>query len=230
MAELAEQHATIDRLNAKYRGKFRLIKGIEANIRADGSVDMTRRRTAAAGNRRRRAALGAALGGRSDRAHAGAVSERPACTSSGIRAGECTVRGRASPRMGRGVRGGGEERVAIEIDGDPARQDIDYELARTRGGRRLPVRARQRRARDRRASHTPRQRSRMRDWPACPRNASSTAGRSTGSSNGHGRGDPVRSAKASRYSRSYSGPSLVPLWSHSDWNRSKGGRVRVRRR
>jgi len=40
MAELAEQHRDIDRLNKKHRGTFRLIKGIEANIRADGSVDM----------------------------------------------------------------------------------------------------------------------------------------------------------------------------------------------
>src|SRR5882762_321838 len=40
MARLVEQHLEIDRLNKKYRGRFRLIKGIEANIRADGSVDM----------------------------------------------------------------------------------------------------------------------------------------------------------------------------------------------
>src|SRR5438093_2202636 len=40
MNELFEQHRAIDRLNKKNRGRFRLIKGIEANIRADGSVDM----------------------------------------------------------------------------------------------------------------------------------------------------------------------------------------------
>src|SRR4029078_4316833 len=40
MSELAEQHREIDALNARYEGRFRLIKGIEANIRADGSVDM----------------------------------------------------------------------------------------------------------------------------------------------------------------------------------------------
>src|SRR6478672_1848616 len=33
MAELAEQHKEIDRLNRKHRGTFRLLKGIEANIR-----------------------------------------------------------------------------------------------------------------------------------------------------------------------------------------------------
>jgi histidinol phosphatase-like PHP family hydrolase len=41
MAQVAEQHAEIDALNAKYAGRFRLFKGIEANIRADGTVDMT---------------------------------------------------------------------------------------------------------------------------------------------------------------------------------------------
>src|SRR5262249_42586062 len=43
MARLAEQHRKIDELNAAERleGRFRLIKGIEANILADGTVDMT---------------------------------------------------------------------------------------------------------------------------------------------------------------------------------------------
>src|SRR6187549_410609 len=41
MVKVAAQHREIDKLNAKYQGRFRLLKGIEANIRADGSVDMT---------------------------------------------------------------------------------------------------------------------------------------------------------------------------------------------
>ena len=41
MARAAEQHAEIDALNRKYRGRFRMFKGIEANIRGDGTVDMT---------------------------------------------------------------------------------------------------------------------------------------------------------------------------------------------
>ena len=40
MAGLEEQHREIDRLNAASDGTFRLLKGIESNIRADGSVDM----------------------------------------------------------------------------------------------------------------------------------------------------------------------------------------------
>ena len=67
MAELAQQHREIDRLNRKHRGAFRLLKGIEANIRADGSVDMEPDELAPAGDRRRGAALGAARRDRSDR-------------------------------------------------------------------------------------------------------------------------------------------------------------------
>ena len=40
MAQVVEQHAAIDELNAKYKGRFRMFKGIEANIRTDGTVDM----------------------------------------------------------------------------------------------------------------------------------------------------------------------------------------------
>src|SRR5688572_2711962 len=40
MAQVAEQHAAIEALNRQYKGRFRLFKGIEANIRADGTVDM----------------------------------------------------------------------------------------------------------------------------------------------------------------------------------------------
>jgi putative hydrolase len=40
MAQAAEQHAEIDALNAQYRGRFRMFKGIEANIRPDGTIDM----------------------------------------------------------------------------------------------------------------------------------------------------------------------------------------------
>ena len=40
MARVAEQHAEIDVLNRRYRGRFRMFKGIEANIRGDGTIDM----------------------------------------------------------------------------------------------------------------------------------------------------------------------------------------------
>jgi histidinol phosphatase-like PHP family hydrolase len=40
MAELRQQHADIASVNAEQRGAFRLIKGVEANILADGSIDV----------------------------------------------------------------------------------------------------------------------------------------------------------------------------------------------
>ena len=40
MDDVAKQHAEIDALNATYKKRFRLFKGIEANIRPDGTIDM----------------------------------------------------------------------------------------------------------------------------------------------------------------------------------------------
>jgi putative hydrolase len=40
MEEAARQHAEIDRINTGYAGRFRMFKGVEANIRPDGAVDM----------------------------------------------------------------------------------------------------------------------------------------------------------------------------------------------
>ncbi|MEI9412477.1 MULTISPECIES: PHP domain-containing protein [Mesorhizobium] len=39
LQEITEQHRDADRLNTKYGGKFRVLKGIEADILADGSLD-----------------------------------------------------------------------------------------------------------------------------------------------------------------------------------------------
>ncbi|TGP50908.1 DNA polymerase/3'-5' exonuclease PolX [bacterium M00.F.Ca.ET.230.01.1.1] len=39
LQEIAEQHREADRLNKKYGGKFRILKGIEADILVDGSLD-----------------------------------------------------------------------------------------------------------------------------------------------------------------------------------------------
>ena len=77
MAELVEQHKEIDHLNRTRGGAFRLLKGIEANIRADGTIDMEPNELAL---------LEIVVAARDD--------------------------------------------VAIEIDGDPSRQDLDYEIAK----------------------------------------------------------------------------------------------------
>jgi DNA polymerase (family 10) len=39
IGEIERQHAEIDRLNARYRGRFRVFRGIESDILADGSLD-----------------------------------------------------------------------------------------------------------------------------------------------------------------------------------------------
>lgn len=39
--DFEQQHAEIDELNRRYEGRFRLLKGVEANILADGTVDVS---------------------------------------------------------------------------------------------------------------------------------------------------------------------------------------------
>ena len=130
MAKVAAQHREIDALNAKYQGRFRLLKGIEANIRADGSVDMTLDElsqmdivVAAPHSALRSSAdqtarmIGAVetpgvhiLGhprGRMYGSRPGVTADWPKVFSAAARAG-----------------------VAIELDGDPSRQDLDFDLAR----------------------------------------------------------------------------------------------------
>ena len=130
MARVAEQHRAIDALNDRYQGKFRLLKGIEANIRADGSVDMTYPELAlmeivvAAPHSALRSAadqtarmLGAVqtpgvhiLGHPRGRMY----GSRPGVTADWEKVFD------AAARLG----------VAIELDGDPSRQDLDFDLAR----------------------------------------------------------------------------------------------------
>jgi histidinol phosphatase-like PHP family hydrolase len=130
MARVEQQHRDIEALNARYDGRFRLLKGIEANIRADGSVDMTYPELAmmeivvAAPHSALRSPadqtprmLGAVhtpgvhiLGHPRGRMY----GSRPGVTAHWERVFD------AAARVG----------VAIELDGDPARQDLDYDLAR----------------------------------------------------------------------------------------------------
>ncbi len=130
MEELAEQHKEIDRLNKIHRRRFRLLKGIEANIRADGSVDMT--------DEELRlleivvAAPHSTLRSKADQtARMVKVVETPGVhilghprgrmygSRPGVAADWDTVFAKAA-----------KTGVAIEIDGDPSRQDVDFELAR----------------------------------------------------------------------------------------------------
>lgn len=129
MTDLARQHKEIDRLNRRHRGRFRLIKGIEANIRADGSVDMrpselarlelvvaaphSALRSAADQTARMLAAV------RTPHVH---ILGHPRGRLYGTRPGVTAD----WPRVFAAAKKSG---VAIEIDGDPWRQDVDFDLA-----------------------------------------------------------------------------------------------------
>lgn len=129
MADLERQHREIDAVNRRYRGRFRVFKGIEANILGDGRLDMkpdelakvelvvasphSALRSDADQTTRMLTAVSAPgvhiLGHPRGRK----LGSRP-----GIKANWTKVFDRAA-KIG----------VAIEIDGDPRRQDIDYDLA-----------------------------------------------------------------------------------------------------
>jgi histidinol phosphatase-like PHP family hydrolase len=129
MHQLFEQHRAIDALNAKHRGRFRLIKGIEANIRADGSVDMKPQEL-----RQLELVVAAphsALRTRADQTkrmiHAVKtpgvhILGHPRGRKYGSRPG-------VTADWDRVFAAAEKARVAIEIDGDPSRQDVDHELA-----------------------------------------------------------------------------------------------------
>ena len=130
MADLARQHQEIDALNKRYKGRFRLLKGIEANILADGSIDMqddelraieivvAAPHSALRSSVPQTTRLLKAVTRRS--VH---ILGHPRGRKYGIRPGvaaDWDVIFAAAARSG----------VAIEIDGDPSRQDLDYDLAR----------------------------------------------------------------------------------------------------
>ena len=129
MARVVQQHREIDALNAKYAGRFRLLKGIEANIRADGSVDMTPAELAqfeivvAAPHSALRSA-----------------NDQTARMMAAVQTPGVHILGHPRGRMygsRPGVSADWEHvfmaaarcGVAIELDGDPSRQDLDYDLA-----------------------------------------------------------------------------------------------------
>jgi putative hydrolase len=130
MAEAERQHEAIDAVNRAHAGRFVLLKGIEANILADGTTDLT--------DEERRlfdvvvAAPHSALRIRGDQTArmVAAVSQpgvdilghprgRKYNTRSGVQADWEAVFAAAAAHG-----------VAVEIDGSPERQDLDWELAR----------------------------------------------------------------------------------------------------
>jgi histidinol phosphatase-like PHP family hydrolase len=130
MADLARQHHEIDALNRKYGGTFRLIKGIEANIRADGSVDME-----PAELRQLELVVAAphsALRSTNDQTARmiGAVKTHGVHILGHPRGRKYGSRPGVAAKWDRVFEAAARAKVAIEIDGDPSRQDVDYDLAR----------------------------------------------------------------------------------------------------
>jgi histidinol phosphatase-like PHP family hydrolase len=130
MAELAEQHLEIDALNRKHRGKFRLLKGIEANIRTDGSIDMEPHELATL--EIVVAAPHSVLRSPEDQtARMVAAASAPGVHILGHPRGRMIgSRPGVSADWDRVFKAAKRSNVAIEIDGDPSRQDVDYDLAR----------------------------------------------------------------------------------------------------
>jgi putative hydrolase len=130
MERVAEQHADIDRVNREYAGRFRLFKGVEANIRADGSIDMSREEigqlefvlvaphSALRSDDDQTTRMIAAVA--TPGVHVlGHPRGRQYGTRLGVQANWDDVF-IAAAHFG----------VAIEIDGDPARQDLDFVMAK----------------------------------------------------------------------------------------------------
>jgi putative hydrolase len=130
MAEAAAQRLAIERVNARYSGRFRMLQGIEANIDTAGQLDLTAEEAAT---------FDVVLAAPHSR-----LRKNDDQTDRMLNAIQHpTVRILAHPR-GRisGSRAGvianwdnvfeaaAQRGVAIEIDGDPARQDLDYTLGR----------------------------------------------------------------------------------------------------
>jgi histidinol phosphatase-like PHP family hydrolase len=129
MAEAEDQHRAIDSLNAVYGPRFRLIRGIEANISADGSLDLSADEASrfelvlAAPHAKLRSPdeqTGRLLRA-IEQPHVHVLAH-PRGRIAGSRAG--VVADWPVVFAGAAARG-----VAVEIDGDPARQDLDYTLA-----------------------------------------------------------------------------------------------------
>jgi len=129
MAEAAAQRQAIERLNADYDGRFSLIRGIEANIGPDGALDLSPDEAAsfelvlaAPHSKLRRgedqtARMLAAV--TNPRVH---VLAHPRGRITGSRAGVIADWDAVFAAAA-------HEGVAIEVDGDPSRQDLDFTLA-----------------------------------------------------------------------------------------------------
>ena len=130
MDKLKRQHKEIDALNKRSKGRFRMLKGIEANILADGRIDMKPEEIAT---------LEIVVA--SPHSKLRTSDDQTARMITAVSTPGVHILGHPRGRMF-GTRPGvsadwdlvfaaaAANGVAIEIDGDPSRQDIDYSLAR----------------------------------------------------------------------------------------------------
>jgi histidinol phosphatase-like PHP family hydrolase len=130
MAEAAEQRRRIDQVNAEFGERFRLLQGIEANIDATGQLDLSPEEAAvfdlvlAAPHSRLRRPEDQTERMLTAISHPHVrILAHPRGRISGSRAG---VLADWDAVFAEAARRG----VAVEIDGDPARQDLDHALAR----------------------------------------------------------------------------------------------------
>ena len=126
----AQQHEEIDRLNAQFARRFCLLKGVEANILADGSLDMT------TDELRRMEIVVAAPHAVLRATHDQTDRMIRAVQTPGVhilghpRGRKYGERPGVLADWRRVFAAAKQSNVAVEIDGDPSRQDIDYQLAR----------------------------------------------------------------------------------------------------
>ena len=129
MDDVLKQHAEVDALNKKFGRRFRLFKGIEANIRGDGTIDMEPHElrlfelVVASPHSLLRKSIDQT--GRM----VGAVSQPGVCILGHPMGRRFNVRPGVSARWDEVFAVAARRQVAIEIDGAWDRQDVHYELA-----------------------------------------------------------------------------------------------------
>jgi histidinol phosphatase-like PHP family hydrolase len=129
MERVAEQHAIIEALNVRYGRRFRFFKGIEANIRDDGTVDMAPEELRLFEFVVASPHSGLRHGG-DQTARMVAAVQQPGVAILGHPTGrKFNIRGGVRANWDKVFRAAAKRQVAIEIDGSWQRQDVHYEMA-----------------------------------------------------------------------------------------------------